>query len=375
MAKCVGCGCKLQSTDENNVGYVPLNILNDSLSDVYCKRCYQIMHNGLKYKPIISHESYYKKMSKLKDENCLVVLMLDVLDPYGSFIDKLDECIGSNKVILCVNKIDLLPKSFKINLYEERLKKFALKSNLNVIKIVYISSLKNNVDTLINSINKVKVEYSKKNYGKQLDNTYIVGQASVGKSTFINALLKKYNKTIKLTTSLQFQTTLDFVKIPLGLHDFIIDTPGLVNNKSVLSYLSYKSIEKLTPIKYLKPITYQLNSKSLQTIFLGGLARIDFISENLIGASFFTSSSLHLHRTKTIQADTVYQNNIHGLLNPPLEEDEYDLLSNQKVSIYKINKSCDLFISGIGFVHIVGLDIEIKVYTKKEICVWIEYDE
>ena len=45
MAKCIGCGIKLQTHDENLAGYVPLLVSADLGDNVYCKRCYQIIHN------------------------------------------------------------------------------------------------------------------------------------------------------------------------------------------------------------------------------------------------------------------------------------------------------------------------------------------
>ena len=48
MAKCYGCGIKLQYEDENKAGYVPFEVINSS-DKIYCKRCFQIIHNGKKY--------------------------------------------------------------------------------------------------------------------------------------------------------------------------------------------------------------------------------------------------------------------------------------------------------------------------------------
>jgi hypothetical protein len=38
MAKCIGCGIKLQTVDENLPGYVPLLVSANLGENVYCKR-------------------------------------------------------------------------------------------------------------------------------------------------------------------------------------------------------------------------------------------------------------------------------------------------------------------------------------------------
>ena len=74
MAKCIGCGIKLQTVDENLPGYVPLLVSADLGENVYCKRCFQIIHNGKKYDPQISDNDYYEKISVIKDKTAIVIL-------------------------------------------------------------------------------------------------------------------------------------------------------------------------------------------------------------------------------------------------------------------------------------------------------------
>ena len=46
---------------------------------------------------------------------------------------------------------------------------------------------------------------------------YIIGATSVGKSTFVNLVLKKYAETVDLiTTSMQANTTSNLIKIGVG---------------------------------------------------------------------------------------------------------------------------------------------------------------
>jgi len=95
----------------------------------------------------------------------------------------------------------------------------------------------------------------------------LIGFPNVGKSTFINTLLKSYASSQKdiITTSFYAGTTLNLIKIPFG-ENFIIDTPGLINDNQITHYLSQKALKVVTPKKEIKPKVYQLDSG--QTLFL-----------------------------------------------------------------------------------------------------------
>ena len=74
----------------------------------------------------------------------------------GGFIPNLDQCIGTNKVILVVNKIDLLPKDFKLTRLDKIIRNLALKDGLNLDSILY-GSVKNKefVHKIISKVTKI----------------------------------------------------------------------------------------------------------------------------------------------------------------------------------------------------------------------------
>ena len=374
MAKCIGCGIKLQTFDENKPGYVPLLVSADLGENVYCKRCFQIIHNGKKYDPQISDNDYYDKIGVIKDKPAIIILMIDVMDIYGGFIPNLYKYIGKNKVIIVVNKVDIIPKDVHLKKIEERIRSIAAKEELDVLSVIMISAKKKqNIELVLNKIIKVKEQVFKKarTYAEKrkcnIKDIYILGCASVGKSTFINAIKELYlDDKHMITTSDQFQTTMDFIKVFVDENNYIIDTPGLINYRSYGAYLDYESVKVLTPKSYLKPKTFQLNPD--QTIFLGGLARIDFTSGEKINVSFYTSNDLYLHRTKTINADNIYETQVLNLLKPPFTNDELERIKEYKEVNFTIDEGAyDVLISGIGFVHIVGTNVQFNVRVYKNI--------
>ena len=296
--------------------------------------------------------------------------MIDVMDIYGGFIPRLSEAIGDNKLIVLVNKVDVIPKSIKLKAIETRVKNVALENNLKLESVMLISSKsKNNINKVVEKIAKLKRPFKgHKKHITTFEDCYVIGCASVGKSTFLNAISELYlndNKN-RLTTSDQFNTTIDFIKIPLDQKDYIIDTPGIINTSSYGAYLDYESVKVLTPKAYLKPKTFQLHPD--QTIFLGGLARMDFVSGDKINVSFYTSNDLYLHRTKTINADNIYETQILQLLKPPYSKEELERIKDFKEVTFKIEEGAyDVLISGIGFIHVVGTNIEFRVRVHKNI--------
>ena len=89
-------------------------------------------------------------------------------------------------------------------------------------------------------------------------------------------------------------------------HQFWLhDTPGAINKQQLINLLTQKELKLVLATKALKPRTVIL--KPGQTLFLGGLARLDYVSGRV--SAFFTvfaSGQLPLHTTQTAKADRLY---------------------------------------------------------------------
>lgn len=84
------------------------------------------------------------------------------------------------------------------------------------------------------------------------------------------------------------------------------DTPGVVHPDQVLSYLTTEELLKVIPKQLIRPQTYYLHKGS--TIFIGGLARLDFVDCNeACRFTVFCSDSLPITITNTVDADKMYQ--------------------------------------------------------------------
>lgn len=388
MSKCIGCGIKLQSENRELPGYVPVSSFVEHGEEVYCERCYKIKHHNYDYSKVTYEltkdptklkeleAEYYEKLSAIKNKKALILLMIDILDIYSGFIPDLDKYVGNNPVVILVNKTDVLPKSLKFGSLLEKIKTIGLNDNLNVRDVFFISSLKQkNIETVMNKI-KGFLSHHKGN----LTEVYVVGSTSVGKSTFINTLLKIYAGNVKdlLTVSSQHQTTQDLIKIMIGTNKdkkpcYLIDTPGAINLYNVTTYLSQDSLKLLNVKNFIKVRNYQLREK--QTLLLGGLVRVDVETEAMSVACYIPND-LYVHRTKTDNVDRVMETSRYTLIKPPLNEEELNRLGEFVTYEYDLEasedfKTWDVALAGVGYLHLTGQSYKIKITVPKTMLVTV----
>ena len=318
MNKCIGCGIELQNNDKTKLGYTT------NIEKSLCERCFRIENYG-EYKKVTKDNNEYinilKGINKTKD---LVVLVLDIFNLTEN-INVIKENI-SNDILLVITKRDILPKS----VHDEKLIEYIKNYNLKIKDQVVISSYKNyNFDELYEKIN---------NY-KKSKNVYVIGFTNAGKSTMINKLIYNYSDNdTKITTSIMPSTTLDKIEINLNENLTIIDTPGLLCEKSFYDILEGKELKKIIPKKEIKPISYQIKDK--QYIVIDKYAIIEAENINMV---LFMSNSLNIKRFYKKPETKLKERNI------------------------KIDNN-DLVINGLGFIKCIG-KTNIKIYTYDEISV------
>ena len=331
--RCAGCGVVLQDENVLQEGYTS-SVENNEL----CQRCFRMKNYGEYQVVTRSNDEYIdilKEVGKTKD---LVLYISDLLNLERN-IEEIRSIIP-NKMILVLNKVDVLPKSVK----EEKIKAYFESVNIHFEEIIVISTAKNyNIDYLLKRIK----------YFQTTKNVYVVGHTNAGKSSLINKLIKNYSdKTQELTMSPLPSTTLSTINIEINDHLTLIDTPGLVDNGSLLNHVDAKAMKKISPKAEIKPRTFQL--KKNQSIVIENFLRIDYVEGEKNSFTLFISNDLKVKRLLNI------------ISNNSLKE--------KPKSTYNIKYEEDFVINGLGFIKIVNkgvidvyMDTGIDVYTRKSL--------
>ncbi|ARJ13874.1 ribosome biogenesis GTPase YqeH [Staphylococcus lugdunensis] len=338
--KCIGCGAPLQSENKNAPGYVPEH--NLFREDVICRRCFRLKNYNEVQDVGMDSEDFLNLLNGLSDRSGIIVNVVDIFDFEGSFINALKRIVGNKKIILVANKLDLLPKQINHRRVKEWLKRSAKKYGLEAEEVVLISAEKGwGIEDLLTAINQ----------NRDHDDVYIVGTTNVGKSTLINKLIElSVGEKDVVTTSRFPGTTLDMIDIPLDETSFMYDTPGIIQEHQMTHLVTEKELKTIIPKKEIKQRVYQLNES--QTLFLGGLARIDYVSGGKRPLICFFSNDLNIHRTKTEKANELWKNQLGNLLTPPNNVSNFNLKDIKAVRLETGKEKRDIMISGLGFITI-----------------------
>ena len=340
LKKCNGCGAYLQDTEPSKAGFIPMLKLDSTT----CKRCFRMMHYNELPKIVASNSDYEKVIDNVVKKKALMVFIVDIFAFKSTFNDIMINRLKDKDVILVANKVDLLPKSVKHEKIVEWISKECQKKFFKVLAIGISSAKKGYyMDELIDTIDMARKERD----------VYFVGCANVGKSSVINALLKRTTSISDdvIATSIIPGTTLNEIRIPyFNDNCAFVDTPGLINEKDVLNKLLPTSYRGIIPNTELKPITYQITNEN--SVFLSGLASLSFENEKPVSVTVYASKNLYIHRCKTSRVEELYQNQLGKLLNPPTIEEVSSIKYDSVV--YNINGKKDIWFSGFGFVQING---------------------
>lgn len=335
---CIGCGAAIQSEHKDEMGYAPASALGRD--DAMCRRCFRLKHYNETQEVSMTDDDFLEMISSIRNTDGLITYIVDLFDVSGSMIQNLPRIVGKNPIILVGNKMDLLPKSTNPRKVSQWLRRMAKEAGIRVEDVFLISSKSGaGIEELTRALEKTRK-------GK---NVYIVGTTNVGKSTFVNHIIRQSTGVNNVVTTSYFPgTTLGFIEIPLDDRTFLIDTPGIVNKKQMTHYVSESDVRKITPMKEIKSRVYQLQSE--QTLFIGGLARIDFVHGDKQSFVCYFSNELPIHRTKLENADELYEEHLGTMLAPPDEETK-DLLPPLKTQSFRITEpNTDIVLPGLGWI-------------------------
>ncbi|WP_428909197.1 ribosome biogenesis GTPase YqeH [Niallia sp. Krafla_26] len=356
---CFGCGVHIQTENPNDLGYAPVSALQKE--EIICQRCFRLKHYNEVQDVSLTDDDFLRILNGIGKSDALIVKIVDIFDFNGSWLPGLHRFTGNNKVILIGNKVDLLPKSVKPNKLINWMKHEAKQLGLRPVDVFLVSAAKG---SFMQEVTEAIEHYRN---GKDV---YIVGCTNVGKSTFVNRILKEITGEGDVITTSHFPgTTLDTIEIPLSDGKALVDTPGIINHHQMAHYVDKRDLKVITPKKEIKPKVYQLNEE--QTLFFGGLARFDYIKGGRRSFSCYFSNEITIHRTKLDKADDLYQNHVGELLTPPRMEDVESFPELVRHTFTIKEGKTDIVFSGLGWITVNEPGAQVAAYVPKGVSVLI----
>lgn len=104
----------------------------------------------------------------------------------------------------------------------------------------------------------------------------------------------------------------------------VIDTPGIPNMSQLSSKInSLRDLSKLMPSKEMS--SFPMNVKSGYSVWMGALARLDFINGDDKHLTFVAPLDVTIHRTPIEKAEDIFLRQAGKLLMPALFQDGDDV--------------------------------------------------
>ena len=366
VRRCYSCGSILQDKDPSAAGYVTSEKFNSN-EDVLCERCNKLRHFSDRSTSYDFNDDYITVLEAAIKEDALAVYVLNAFCLTGSFLHNIGKFLPE-KVLVIVNKRDVLPKQYSDEYLKEYVRKALEKEDIHPLDII-LSASHQNTQLNIEIVRDAIVKYRE---GKSV---YVIGAYQVGKSTLVSNLLKYYhNPTNKMIQTIPFpNTSLAVVSVPLDDKTYLYDLPGIYNSKSLVSFVEPQLVKYLIPRTEIKPETY--TSKKDQSFLLSNFARIDITEGDRTAFTFYKSNDITIIRCKTSHADETLRdlsNNKDQLSVTKKIKCTADL-TEHKISVdetgdYRIR------IVGLGYFDFTGNNQQISLYAPEPIQIIVEKD-
>jgi len=134
---------------------------------------------------VLTPSSFRQNLQRLQKIRACVIYLVDVFDFHGTFLSDLPSLIGKNTpVIFGVNKVDLLPDGYRPQRVADWVRSECKDLGLHHVESIHLISCLNGT-----GVRKLLSD-SMKLAARNNADIYVVGAANVGKSSFINQLLR-----------------------------------------------------------------------------------------------------------------------------------------------------------------------------------------
>ncbi|KAI9184019.1 nitric oxide associated protein 1 [Blastocladiella emersonii ATCC 22665] len=293
---------------------------DEVVAQLVCQRCHDITHTNttaLAGPPEVTPAT----LDLRKVNRSLFIQLVDILDFPASHFSLRGVIPPHTPYLLVFNKSDLLPQSATPERLRQWAEHFSRRLKQTPAGVHVISSKSGaGIRPMFDQIQQLRSRYN-------LRDVYLLGATNVGKSEFINCLhrMVRFPKSAgSVTTSRLPGTTVANLPIPLArfgglmhasgavpsaadasLRGQLLDTPGLTLPARLTNVLTDpRDLRLAHAVKRLEPVTFRVPRG--KSIFLGGLARLDYVDGSCasrLGLTVWAPHMLPIHITSIEKAN------------------------------------------------------------------------
>ena len=365
VRRCHSCGAILQSDDPNASGYIDADVLANLQARVlFCNHCFaDARYNFSPSDPKVD-EDIATMLEDAESTDALIVYVVDLFSFENSFIPEITEIIQGLPMVVVANKRDLLPADCS----DEDLREYVA----HRFRVAHLSCTSDDVMLCsLHSESDVSGVFEMINTRRRAHDVFVIGAKFSGKTQLISSLLHGYvNPTNRSISTITYPgTALQVMQIPLDNSSFLYDTPGTSLSNSLSVRVDAKSRGVIAPKKEVEPRKIVLDLGD--TLFLGGVARIELIQGERTILQFFASPKVDTLRTGSKEAEALFFKKIkkEALLPlpsfqpSPVDYDAYDLQITESTRR-------DIGIAGLGWFNFQGKGQTFRIYVLKGVGIY-----
>lgn len=367
VRRCYSCGKILQSEDPTKEGYINPRFNDASLETIlFCDACYNEEKFNQAPQEISASEDFLTMLEDASASDALIVYVVDLFSFECCFIQSVNEVIRGSNILVIANKRDLLPSEVKDEAVREYVAHRFRVARLNVSAsdVILASANMSDSEAIIKTINDRRMGHD----------IYCIGAEKAGKTYFLSSFLRHYKNTSgrNIVTKKYSGTGLHILEIPLDKSTSIYDTPGTSVQNTVPSKVESELVRLIVPTVEVTPRKEALQPGD--SVFLGGLARIELVSSKKEGKqefTFYASDSVKIRKVSLKEPGKEFFAAIERKALSPVSK----LLNDEKAfDVYEVKVdeegSRDIGIAGLGWFNFIGANQTIRVYVPHGVSVY-----
>lgn len=362
IRKCYSCGATLQCDDPNKDGYISKEMFENDARVMFCKKCYDKDSYDLEPNKVVLSDAFNVILADAHATDALIVLVIDLFSFEAALSSELTKKLRGRNILVVATKRDLLPSYVNDDILKEDVAHRMRMEKIIVKDIVLTSSTTElHIKEIIKKINELRKGHD----------VYLIGGDGAGKTLLINAILRNYkNPSNRQIKTMEYPgTTFRVLQIPLDKNCTLFDTEGIQITNSIFNHVEKEIYRQINPNREVKEECIKMWKDV--SIFVGTIARFDFIEGKTTNVYCYFSRKVDLKRISTRRVEEIFEKHLRKKKYTPSSQKLNSLADFNTYEIKITEKEGrDIGIQGLGWISFMGDNQTIRVSVPKGVGVY-----